>query len=478
MTTLKPQTEQRFTSAVREAGLPPDSLARFVAAGYIPQPKQMSFHAAARACDLPGGPTDIGFGGARGGGKSRAVICQLALDDCQRVPELKALFLRKIGKAARESFEDLRRQSLMMVPHEYKSHAGYLELPNKSRVILGHFRTEKEIDNYLGLEYDVIVIEEDTQLSASKKRDIETCLRTSKTNWRPRTYRTTNPGGVDHKGFKERFVLPYRRGQETTTRFIPANVYDNRFVNADYRLKLEQLAGWKRRAWLQGDWDIEAGQFFSNWDYDRLVVKPFDVPKHWPMWLSLDYGFRHPTAVYWFAESDGVIYVVDEHVEAQRLTPYHAAVIKERTQLYGRTIEETDGVFAGADCFAQKGDSHALTIADQYMACGVQLWPAAIDRVTGWSEIMRRFGDPELRQAPTLQIFDRCQGLIDCLPNLQHNPKRPEDVLKVDADPETGEGGDDEADSLRYGVMHRYRTPRPQPRDSAFGKAVFEDNWY
>jgi hypothetical protein len=32
---------------------------------------------------------------------------------------------------------------------------------------------------------------------------------------------------------------------------------------------------------------------------------------------------------------------------------------------------------------------------------------------------------------------------------LQHDPNRPEDVLKVDAD-EDGNGGDDAADALRY----------------------------
>ena len=36
--------------------------------------------------------------------------------------------------------------------------------------------------------------------------------------------------------------------------------------------------------------------------------------------------------------------------------------------------------------------------------------------------------------------------LLDCLPAMQHDPNRPEDVLKVDAD-EEGVGGDDAADA-------------------------------
>ena len=43
-----------------------------------------------------------------------------------------------------------------------------------------------------------------------------------------------------------------------------------------------------------------------------------------------------------------------------------------------------------------------------------------------------------------------------CLPSLQHDPNRPEDVLKVDAD-EDGVGGDDTADCLRYQVATKSR---------------------
>jgi hypothetical protein len=43
------------------------------------------------------------------------------------------------------------------------------------------------------------------------------------------------------------------------------------------------------------------------------------------------------------------------------------------------------------------------------------------------------------------------------LPTLQHDPNRPEDVLKVDAD-EDGVGGDDAADAMRYLVATKART--------------------
>jgi hypothetical protein len=58
---------------------------------------------------------------------------------------------------------------------------------------------------------------------------------------------------------------------------------------------------------------------------------------------------------------------------------------------------------------------------------------------------------------PTLFIHQRCKRLIETLPTLQHDPNRPEDVLKIDAD-EDGIGGDDTADALRYLVATKSRT--------------------
>jgi hypothetical protein len=69
------------------------------------------------------------------------------------------------------------------------------------------------------------------------------------------------------------------------------------------------------------------------------------------------------------------------------------------------------------------------------------------------AEILHRLGDPKLGLpsagdvAPRLFIHERCARLVECLPVLQHNPNRPEDVLKIDAD-EDGVGGDDAADGL------------------------------
>ena len=110
---------------------------------------------------------------------------------------------------------------------------------------------------------------------------------------------------------------------------------------------------------------------------------------------------------------------------------------------------------AGADVFSRQGDGS--TVAQAYERLGIRLKPASMDRLNGWVELMTRFGDVDAGIRPTLFIHQRCKRLVETIPTLQHDPNRPEDVLKVDAD-EDGVGGDDAADCLRYAVATKIRT--------------------
>lgn len=467
---------QRYAQAAKAAGVPRDQIENFLRAGIVLQPRQLAASAPARECDQADGPLEIGFGGARGGGKSHWMLAQLGADDCQRQPGLKCLLLRKVGKANKENFEDLRRKLLMGIPHRYARQEGILTFENGSFIVLGHFQNEKDIDNYLGLEYDAIGVEEATTLTFAKYRDITTCNRTSKPGWRPRTYNSTNPGGVGHGWYKARFVAPYlaelRGGpKQTRTRFVPSTARDNRFLNRDYVSSvLESLTGWKRRAWLDGDWDIAAGQFFTTWRADVHVIKPFPIPRGWRVWGALDYGFTHFTVFYLLAEDgDGNIYLVDEHAEQGWLPQRHAPAIKSLLERHGYQPRHLWKMVAGADLFAQRGmkDGEAQTLAESYQELGLKFEEANTDRINGAGEILVRLGDleadPPIR--PTLFIFDRCARLIECIPALEHDPHRPEDVLKVDTD-EDGNGGDDPYDAARYGIMAAWRK-RTQMRAAA-----------
>jgi len=442
-----------YLNTARQVGCPPDQLRYFRLGEYCAQPKQLRFHAMARLADLPGGPTQLGFGGARGPGKSTAAIAQVALDDCQRMPGLKALFLRSIGASARESFEDLLTKVLGVYRHLYVPSKARIEFANGSQFQFGGFRTEGDIGKYVGIEYDVLCIEEANLLPQDRVDQLRGSVRTSKQNWRPRTYLTFNPGGIGHAWIKRRFIEPWRRDEQADTAFVFSTVDDNAFVNPEYVAYLDSLTGWLKSAWRYGDWDIAAGQYFTTWHADAHVVEPFNIPTSWHVWLAMDYGFVHPNVVHLLAESgEGEVYIVGEHAQQRWLVPRHARAVRAMLDRCGIGEKRVNVFLAGADIFAERGTVGG-TIADQWKAEGFPLTVANDDRLMGAAEWLRRLGDVDAGMAPTVRIFSTCARLIECLPALEHDPHRPEDVLKWNADSE-GKGGDDSYDSSRYGLMH------------------------
>ena len=148
------------------------------------------------------------------------------------------------------------------------------------------------------------------------------------------------------------------------------------------------------------------------------------------------------------------MYVVDEHAERMWLPQRHVVAINEMLGRHGLGVHSLKKLVAGADVFSKQSDG--TTVAGQYERLGLRLRPASMDRVNGWAEILRPLGDVQFNVRPSLFIHRRCKRLLETLPVLQHDPNRPEDVLKVDAD-EDGIGGDDSADALRYLVNTKTR---------------------
>lgn len=444
----------KFIETAKNKGCPRDQVANFINASYVPQPKQLEFHAAARLADVQGGPDMIAMGGARGGSKSHGILAQAGLDDAQRFPGLKILYLRKVGKSSRESFEDLVTKVLSGIEHTYTPSRSRLEFPNGSRFVLGGFQNENDIDAYLGIEYDLIIVEEATQLSKAKIDKLRGSLRSSKPGWRERLYVSTNPGGIGHAWFKAMFITPWRKHEEGYTRFIPATYRDNKYLSESYIRYLEGLTGWLGKAWRDGDWDIAAGQYFTNWQHGKHVVKPEHIPTGLRYWLSLDYGFTHYTTVYLLGEDgDGNVFFVDEHAERRWLPPSHVDAVK--AMLARHNIDTMPRCVAGTDVFANRGTPK--TIADQYAELGMTLHPAQNDRVSGAAKFLQMLGDEEQGIEQKIFISEKCPMLIECMPSLEHDPHRPEDVLKVDTD-DDGNGGDDAYDGARYGLMEAGNT--------------------
>lgn len=433
---------ERLITAARDAGMPREQIEGFIARGYVPLPQMLPFHAAARQADRIGGPDEIALGGTRGPGKSHAVFAQVALDDCQRIPGLKILFLRKVLKAASEAFEDLVVKVLAYTPHDRK--LGQVSFPNGSRILIGGYRVEADIEKYLGIEYDAVAIEEATQLSERTRQAIGGSVRSTKPGWRPRKYYTSNPAGIGLKWFKRDFVLPWRAGTEKFTRYFHGEYKGNPFLDEGYIRYLNGLTGSLAKAWRLADWDAFEGMAISEWNYDRHTCDPFEIPDYWPRWRAVDWGYANPWCCLWLAKQPDIerIYVYREAYATQLTDPQQAQRILDMTP----PAENILFTFADPSMWASKTQSETVTTtADVYARLGVPLTRADNHRMNGNRKLHNLMADlPD--GEPGLVIFRTCSNLIRTLPDLPSDERNPEDVDTA--------AEDHGYDALRYGFTN------------------------
>lgn len=413
-----------YLNRARDVGCPEDQAENFLAGGYVALPKALLFHAAARSCDQADGPTMIGFGGARGPGKSHTAFAQVGLDDCQRRSGLKVLFLRQIQRAAAESFEDLVQRVFMGL--SYKAIENRLDFANGSKILLGGFHDERDINRYLGIEYDVIVVEEANTLTARKLDMLAGSCRTTRDDWRARMYLTFNPGGIGHANVKQMFVMPNRKHEEKRTRFIFSTYQDNPFIHQEYIDYLEHLQGPLGKAWRDGDWDVFEGMALPAWNYERHVIT--QMPDNWAKWpkvRSVDWGDASPFCCLWGCRNpdNGRMYVYREVYETRLTDRQQAETILTLTP----PAEHITITYADPSMWpAQEKDDTTSTVY-VYKSVGVPLDKADNARLSGKRKVDRLLGDlPDGK--PGLQIHASCVNLIRTLPELVFSTLNVEDV--------------------------------------------------
>lgn len=416
--------------------------------GLKPNPRQVEFFKA--------NARHVAYGGARGGGKSWSMRIKFILLAIQ-YSNLKLLLLRRTLPELRENHV-LPLQSILYKYASYKDNEKAFVFPNGSRIKLGYCDNESDVLQYQGQEYDVIGLEEATHFTDSMRVFFTTCNRSTRTDFSPRMYYTSNPGGVGHSWFKRLFIDREYVGKERESDyvFIPAKVYDNIALvtaNPEYVEALENLPEDLRKAHLDGDWNIWSGQMFSEFRTDKHVINPFDIPPTWKRFCSIDYGYNDHTAVYWYAVSDQHIYVYRELWVRQTLASEIAKIMLDLS--VGENIDYT---VASPDMWQKRGGYSAAnldptlgeSIAETMSLCGVSCIPADNSRIIGWQRIHEALEDsPDGK--PYLQIFNNCRMLIKHLPQLAYNENKPEDAATEPHEIS------DTCDSLRYGLMSRPR---------------------
>ena len=390
------------------------------------------------------------YGGARGGGKSWAMRRKFVLL-ALRYPELNLLLLRRTLPELRENhIIPLQRELYGIAP--YNSTERVFRFPNGSRIKLGYCDTAQDVYQYQGQEYAIIGMEEATHFTEEQMRFLTTCNRTTRTDISPRMYYTCNPGNVGHAWVKRLFIdRQYQQGENAEDyNFIPAKIYDNRILmNADpnYVKQLLALPEDLRRAHLDGDWDVHAGQYFREFSREKHVVDPFEIPHWWRRFRSMDWGYNDPCCVLWHAvDGDGRIYTYRElYVRQQRADQVAQSIIK----LSGD--EEISYTVASPDMWQKrgailKGDGfEGESLAELFARGGVPLASADNARIAGWQRVRGYMADGADGR-PMWQAFDCCENLIRTLPMLMYSPHNREDAA---------DGEDHAPEALRYGLMSR-----------------------
>lgn len=370
----------------------------------------------------------IAYGGARGGGKSWAVRKKAILLGL-RYPGIRMMILRR-------TFPELRENHILPLMQDLKGIALYKEsdksftFPNGSRLKFGYCDSETDVLQYQGQEYDVLFLDEATHFSEFQFQTLTACIRGANA-FPKRMYLTCNPGGVGHEWVKRLFITrDYRQSEQAQDyTFIPARVYDNQALlehDQGYVQMLQNLPDDLRAAWLDGNWDVFAGQYFVEFDRDLHVVKPFVIPSHWRRYRTLDYGLDM-LACYWIAvDCEGRAFVYKELYKPDLIISEAAKAINALTD------EEIYATYAPPDLYNRRQDS-GKSAADIFAENGVVLTKAQNDRVMGWLDLKEwlhprkdMFGGKDA----SLKIFANCVNLIRTLPALQHDEKNPNDVAR------------------------------------------------
>lgn len=185
-----------------------------------------------------------------------------------------------------------------------------------------------------------------------------------------------------------------------------------------------------------GEWGIDGLVFFPEFTEMNHVIEPFNIPKDWKIYRTIDYGMDM-LACYWIAvDTFGNGYVYRELYEgrdngkgkdgAGHIISEAAARILEMTP----EDEEVYLTLAPPDLWSRQRETGKST-ADIFAENGVILTRSSNSRLDGWGAVHEwlkiqrdEYGDMK----PRLQIFRNCINLIRCIPELQYDEKKVNDA--------------------------------------------------
>lgn len=327
------------------------------------------------------------------------------------------------------------------------------------RYQFGHCQNAGDWSNYLSGEYTHIAFDELVTFLEEQYDQIRLRLRSSDPLLRlmlktramsnPMTRRSSGENySIDPLWVRKRFVDPAPQGGETlktklerpdgtveweTRIYLRATLYDNpdpSFVRRYERL----LLGAKphiRAAMLYGNWYITEGSFYGDEWNDKLHVRPaHHIPDDWLRFRSMDWGYKKPGCVHWWAmDPDGNL-ICERELTFQGKTAKQVAKrireIEKDLKLWKGKRSLLSGP-ADTQLWEKRGES-GKSKAEEMAAEGVYWVPADkksrernAERV---SERLKDHGNGTL--TPGMVFFENCKMAIRTIPSIQTDPGNPD----------------------------------------------------
>ena len=396
---------------------------------------------------------DVLYGGAAGGGKSYAMLID-PLRFAHRAAH-RALILRRSMPELRELIDKSRELYPKAFPGcKYKEVEKLWNFPSGAKVEFGFLERDADVYRYQGQAYSWIGFDEITHLPTEFGWNyLASRLRTTDPEITPYMRCTANPGGVGATWVKKRYVDPHPpnesfTGEDNLTRkFIPARLDDNPYLAEDgrYEEMLKALPPTQRKQLLEGNWDVNEGAAFTEFEQDIHVITPFEIPISWERTKGIDYGYASESSCVWGTvdPSDGTLIIYRELYQ-KGLT---GEDLGDRiTQMELSDPYSVQGVLDTA-AWARTGTT-GPTVGESLIRAGHKLRRADKNRIQGKIQI-HEYLKVQQSGRPRLQIFNTCPNLIRELQSIPLDRSNPEDV--------DTHAPDHAYDALRYLIMSRPR---------------------
>jgi hypothetical protein len=412
---------------------------------------------------------EVLYEGTRGGGKTEALLMDFYKDVGKgHGADWQGILFRREFRELEDVVIKSKRLFGILCPDAkfFESQSAYKWVfPDGEVLKFRHAKSENDYWSYHGHEIPWQGYEELTNWADDGfYMSMVSCCRTTNPNIHKRRRSTCNPYGAGHHWVKQRFIVPaencvpHGEAGRMICR-IHSTLLENKHImdnDPDYIKNLNDITNEnKRKAWLEGSWDIVSGSFFGDvWDTNKHVIKPFPIPEHWMRFRAFDWGSAAPFSVLWFCVSDGETMADGRHYPAGALIIYREWYgANDENKGLKLTVEQVaEGIkereyekitYSVADPAIWKQDG-GESQEERFSMCGVYFDRADNSRVAGWDSMRSRFIGED---APMLYTFSTNRKFIENIPVLLHDDKNMEDVDTT--------MNDHDADACRYGCMSR-----------------------